>query len=419
MYMKLTLLFLFLAVILTSCPPPATYTISGYVIDTMTGAGIPDSTVSIGDRNVQTDSSGYFSISYSSGDTISVNVFVYEGTNYSFWSVYDVDIEVEDNPEYDFYLVPTDPGMLPLITISGNLPFASVNDNATLQLSITNSNGGASVYYTTILTGVSTYTQGIATHGPDCLVAYVYDHDNDPLTDPIRGYYSHVNLSISAELDLAAPVYSPVELTGTTGDIIADIDLSPTNISIYYWANIPADPTTLDFYNGDNYPVIWRSYERTANTPVDGYETHKVNYGPSQPASSSVTLPSSASLISAPTEIVDTASVTWDSGTNTLSFAAAAGATMYLIQFEDDNNFGGFIFSAANSVVLSADFIAQVIEQGTGWDVKVLPVYSDRSISGLVDMKVGVGGPTDLEDIRISFIKSDAGNNVVADLINP
>jgi hypothetical protein len=425
---KLFVLLAAVALLALGCPTPSSNpagapTISGTVRDSATGGPIPGATVVVGADSALTGADGTFNFTYTSPTALTTDVFVYKGTDYQFWGTTNVQINVSANPAYNFYLVPNNTSVYPTITVSGSLPVAA-GANPRLQLIIENSAGGIGGYYDYSLSSGNTgYSVTTATFGADCIVFVLYYANyTDPLQVPdVCQYYTGKNLSLSTTLNITGLPTTTVTVNGTAGDLfLASLDWSPCDIPNYVPLGTLSDTSTVvNVYDGENLPLVWTTAASNSDTPAAGYQTVRYNFGPSVPFAASVTLPAPASGVAAPSAVVDQGSVSWDSGTRTIAFTPAAGATLHVVQLTDNSGRQGrFLVNApSGTVVLPADFVTNVLGGGTGWDSQIMPIASDRSLDTFIDLRIGGNGPANITDFQLAMVMSTAGLDVKTDLI--
>ena len=419
--MKTTLRFFLLAVLVlaagTACQPPSSGSagaISGTVRDMATGAPISLATVMVGGDSVLTGADGSFSFSYPSAGPMTTDIFVYKGVAYSFWGVSGVSIDTATQPVYTFYLTPQ-AAPPSAITISGDLPETS-SAGANINVIATNDSGGIaiSIYY--MSAGAATYSVTSRAIGNDCLVALQYDPDGTGYT--YREYHSHVDLTASAVVDMTGAAGTTVTVTGPAGEALyGDLDLSPVDNPNYFMGALTASPTDISVYNPDAYPMVWKTITVVNDEPEAGFSKYRININPSWSFNTTLALSGSAASIPAPTTYVTNQD--WNPVTHVLSFTGGSGATMHMTEYTTDTGYHGFVFANNTSISFPANFVANVFDQGTGWDVKFLPIYSNRDLGELVDMRLGIGGPMDLENAHISYLMSNSGQDMVTDMINP
>jgi hypothetical protein len=392
---KFSFLLLLAGLCVSQCVLPATP-------GSFTGAGIENATVSIGDQSTMTGPAGSFSISYASAGSITGNVFVYKGLSYSFWAVYNVEINNSSNPQYTFYLTPWDYSGSTHFTISGTLPATAVASGY-IRLIIKNNAGGMYANQRDFIGGENGYSLETYTTGSDCLIEVDCCVDPGSPSSRIIQYYSHQNLSANLTLNITPLAKSTITVTGTTGDIfMGDLDLIPVDIPNYVQSMLVVSSQSISVYNGDNYPILWKTAAITPNTPVANYQTLRFNVGNSTPFSSAVTLPTTAVTVTAPSGVVSGAA--WDNSSRCLSFTGGAGATMHICQFVDNSWHQGYILSNSTSITIPAGLYTDVLGPGSGWDIKLIPACSNQSISNFIEMRLSVYGPTDITNTQLSFI---------------
>ena len=435
---KLAFLVIALAVLtlILGCPSPdgnsetLTNTISGKVIDLITGNGISGAKVLFGSYMGITDTNGNYTISV--GDLVTGNFAVYKGVEYSFIFFEGMtSIDPSANPTYNLYMMPLDTSTYTTVTLSGKIyddGGTEILDDYRVELFIFNSSGGGTsggeIFYDK--TGGTGYTIDTMTNVSNCFVS-VKIKGNDEI--PIPGFSFFLqNQDLSASIsnyDLTQPStgYTDVTINGVDGDYFTADLLVPGYLPVQFYVEgelSGASSTIVPIYNPDNYPLIWINSVYLPDDPGTNDEKAKMSMSAETAFTSSVNLPLKLTEVG-PTATVNAANTANWNG-NTLSFTGVGGATSYFAFINDDSTpqVQGMISMGDTALTFTDDFITSVLNPGSGWDIDIGPVWTGTGMDwgNMISQPIGLyNGPAAVPLYEIILIFADDPNTVAVDII--
>lgn len=390
--------------------PGLIFTIGGEVRDGLTGEGIEDAVVQMGGRTTLTDSDGSFLFEYDSGAEVTGRFLASKGVLFSFWGVEEVSLDPSENPRQTVYLDPQDYASYPTRTVTLDFLFAQ-GAHPSLAAFIANDRGGRDA--TGELGAATSFST--RTLGSDCIVVITYHDDSHPT--PFTQYY-RVDLAVDRIIDFDIEPTDSITVIGTDGDSFScELDLASFNNVLNYAGGSIASggSATLDLYNPDGYPIVWKNVAVAAASPSTGFTTYRMHLGPSMTSAGSVTLPARTAL--GPTGAVDAGEATWSASARTLSINMPASTTFIVLEFQDDNAWRGYYFTTVASLDFSGYFYDDTLFPGAGWDIKYRPVYADCTMEDVLGMRISGFGPCELSDAVVSFVVGNGTNDLSADQI--
>jgi len=399
---------LVLAVLFIGCSTDGTsgaseYTISGKVIDSVTGDGVSGAKVGFGTNIMTTDVSGNYSVTVTANEAITGNFYVSKGTDYDF-SVYSgINLTPVSDLTYDIKIHPVDNSTYTTHTVSGRVydnTATEISDFSDVNIEIINENGGRNEFYSSYDSGTGGYSIDIDTFGTDCILFIEVDDG----TNPVYNYYIN-NIDLSAatvSLDLTQPSsgYSTVTVTGVYGDMFMGVMAYSDSISFAQVYGLIDVSTTEDveIYNPDGKSFFWAAMIGQMDTPAAGDTTVNYAFSTVSAPGAAVTLP--VPTLSAPTEAILGTSVSYSAGT--LSFTGSAD--FYSISLVPDEGWVyGNILSPTISVDLPADIVTIITSESdsyTSWDADITPVNTSSNFSLSIDL----------------FLSTQSSNGIIPDI---
>lgn len=395
----ITVIVLILSVI-TSCTlfEKPEFTVSGTAFDGVTGNPLEGVTIIFGDETVTTDGAGRFSYTYESADPVSGMLAIYK-YGYQFQIMENVEIAVEDNPEYQIAMTPDDTGNYTTKEVSFTLtdtgtPLAE----KTVAFIIVNEQSGTYLQtgewiFGTQQTDISgEVTINTPVFGTDCMVAVQMMEDGDP--HPVFSYWYHTGIDLSGTapvtVSLVKPPLTPVTMTGSTENLVIGHlfkeETEGTAVIPYYFMNIlfTDSDDTINLYlpadSGDTYAYTYYNGFIGEKDSETGAETTRmqVTAPAAVPASNVITLPELPDTPSL--QAVAGSSINYTASTRTISFTDPNTETnSYELLFQgkdsESNRKRGILLLESESFVFPQDFIdtmiAPAVTEGYTFEVTV------------------------------------------------
>lgn len=356
---------------------PSGYTISGKVIDFITGDGVSGAKVGFGQNIVTTDFNGNYSFTLAENEKITGNFYVCKGLEYQFLVFSGLNITLDSDINYNIKVRSASGGGMLTHTVSGQFFYSNgttqIPNDSEVFITIITENGGwykVSFDYDTT-TGYSIDT---AAFGADCSL---FIEVGDSI--PFFYYLENVDLSASTvSLDLTKPStgFSTVTVTGVYDDYFNGtmVYSDSINIDLRRYSIDAATTKDIEIYNPDGKEFFWKTFIDAIDIPSqnDSTEWQKVS-APSVPGSA-VTLP--VPTLAAPTAAVLGSSITYQSGL--LSFTGNAESYIFPLKPHLDG-LQGSIVSLTSSVDFPDDIVAlieSISDPYVSWDASVKPMNS-------------------------------------------
>lgn len=447
-----------LLVFLAGCPNPTssdddsggggggttdTLTVSGVVRDAVTGDPVENVVVSLegvgSDTSVnatQTDAAGAFSLQFDGVTTVTRDVYIFKGTEYTFRITESATFDESTGTGLEIYLEPAVPAAG--VTISGEAEGATAN--AFMKIVVMNSNGGVWSDDTedslTVDETNDTYSMTTPTTGADAAIAVLYSPDENA-SPP--SFYARLltaqDLTGGLSLDVGAShgTYETVSITNADSEdlVLFSMDLEVSGygtLPAVVQGELPVDSTGSFEASGFSGTNVILTAATENDTPSGDVGWQSFNYGSSEAYSTSLTVPAPASGLTLESA-VDGSQAGFDSATGEVTFQTLPEADGYRLDFESDERDSGAafadggdgsIFALPETTLGSFPLESVASDSSTNWDVTQIAIeYSNNNLRDLVDFREGGFGPL-WSDASLRFAQntdSSSTPNAAIDLI--
>ena len=406
--MKKSLLIFFsimvLAVFFTGCssdsvpgtiPGASEYTISGKVIDSVTGGAVQGAKVGFGPNIMTTDASGNYSVIVAANEAITGNFYVSKGLDYEF-SVYSgLNLTPVADLTYSIKIEPIDISGYITHIVSGQIYLSNNTteiESCSISINIINENGENNDFQSVPYTKGTGYSIETETFGSNCILSVRVDDGTNPV---FKYYIDNLDLSDApVSLDLTKPSsgFSTVTVTGVDGSMFYGVMEYSDSKYISQSSGSFSGTTNADvqIYNPAGKNLLWTAMTSEADVPSPGDSRSKIRFSTLAVPGTAVILP--VFSLTAPTEAVLGSSISYSAGT--LFFTGSADMFTIFLEPEEDGLYG-YIKTTTNCVNLPVDIAAILTSDSDGytsWDADVTPINISSSLSMDIFTKMGSSG---------------------------
>ena len=409
-------------VFLAGCPAGAStgasHTLSGKVFDDSSGQAVSGLTVEFASYSATTAGDGSFSIDLGQATGIITGAFSVHGTGYCTFYVSGCSLDASVDTNITWFMQPANFSAYPVHNITGHVyekqtsttTPTEIGDNSGITTYVFNKNGaraGSNGFYYTYNRS-SGYNTNTTAFGSDCLVAASVSPSGKT---PFNVVVNSVDLSLSPQTlnltqDLAHT--TTVTVNGAVGNMGSLSLVSPYRVFSVGGVTFTSSPSAqMNVTNPDGYSGIWSQMKQVTDFPILGYNKMSVSCSSIAPIGTPVTLPAIDDLLG-PTGRADPATLSYSSGT--LSVSPVAGATAYrfvLTENVSGNNVAN-ILSTTPSVSLPSWFSSQLATLSIR--VAIVPMDSNMTLDVAKIVAVAIGGGT-APGLKATTVDSASGNN--------
>ncbi len=386
-------------------PGSSEYTISGKVIDSVTGDEVSDAKVGFGTNILTTDASGNYSFKVAANTAITGNFYVSKGTDYDFSVFSGLDLTPTSDLTYNLKIDPVDTSAYTTHTISGQIYLSGgveIGDGS-VDILIINENGGGDYYGAGYdFTGGTGYSIDTKTFGANC-VLYISVDDG---TNVFSYYIDGVDLSgATVTIDFTQPSsgFSTIAVTGIDGDEFSGSMVYSDSIYLYQVGGTLSGTTAnVEIYNPEGKSFVWNTTTYQLNSPGAGDMTANFEDSTLSVPGTDVTLP--VPSLAAPAEAVLGSSVSYNAGT--LSFTGSADLFSISL-YATEVGVGGYIMSPTSSVDLPNDIVAILTSISDGYNNWYASVVSlNTSVSFGLDIFLETRSESPLPGLEYVAVQS-------------
>lgn len=408
--------------------PPGPSTVSGYVHDIFNGNPIANVTIYFGGDSVSSDINGYYQFTLPVGSGIYQCSFGIIKTDYDIVYLDAIKIDVSKGHNFDILMSPIDYSTYPTKEITGHIYFSDgiteIPDTSNVEIRIVyNGANGTSGFFT--YPGAGGYSMDSFISTADCLLVCNVN-PGDGIHDGFIAVKKGVDLSISSPaVDFIEPATGMTNLTATLAELFTPnsdmvMGMYKTNYGLFQLSfrmsagalkgisptlyAISSTTVDTELYNPDNWQGFFTQQlaDTTFNTNNPGHNKSYLSVGNLINIPASLTMPELNTSLG-PTGVADPASLTYSSGT--LSLTAVAGVNFYKFSLYDNST--GFllvtIYSSTNSLImpswLQSAVSGKIIQVSfMDYDIGTYSMSIDDIIIGSsliqLSMQAGIGSST-------------------------